>query len=160
MLCAGLLAGACREPEGGGAAAPPRLGAQADPSAQKLEGARTRLQSRDRETRRRAILDLAAIGSHEALQILLGVLSEERDPELRGMALEAVRSWRDPQSFEHLEIALRAPESEVRARAAARLGEMRDRRALPALRRALETEPDARVRAALRSALVRIEGES
>ena len=111
------------------------------------------LASPERELRLHAIRGLSGSESLEALAALVELLKREPDPELRKLAQEAVTGWQDPKLREHLELALLAPEAELRAKAATGLAGLGGDASIPSLRAALESEPDAAVRAALRRAL-------
>ena len=89
------------------------------------------------ELRRAAIAGLGKLAADEALEVLL---SAERDPSVRDVALRALGGLDDPRSLKRVIAALAAAEPEaVRQAAIESLGRMRNERAAQALIDTFET---------------------
>jgi HEAT repeat protein len=157
VLCVSLSACGSEErpafPAEGPEASPARSERERlDPEEQVAE-ARRRLRSPEREVRQDAISTLIELSTASALEALLDVLQTERDPELRAIAVAAVRAWRDPEGLQHMELALGAADPELRRKAAENLASLGEIRAIPVLEEAWVREDDERVREAILAAL-------
>lgn len=79
---------------------------------------------------------------------------ESSDPEVRRQAITKLVDDRDPSAVAQLSLALEGDEAEsVRGDAAAGLGNLGDKRGVPALKRCLQTEPSQAVKRSCRVAL-------
>lgn len=87
------------------------------------------------EARRAAAYALAAVGTENALLILITVLQDSAQaPTVRGMVAETLSNFAHPSVVEALITSLDDPEVEVRFWATYALGELGDPQALPKLR--------------------------
>ena len=104
------------------------------------------------------IADILARHGDAAVDPLLAVLNDSTHPTARAWAANVLGEVRAPRAFPVLVRSLDDPNDEVRAKTAAALGRLGDRRAVPALLERLLTDPAAFVRVRIASALAQFDG--
>src|SRR5258708_17613010 len=104
----------------------------------------TKLRSRNADTRRQALEQLAANGSPQSLRLLLNAVADA-DRDVRIEAMQLVGRLREEQALPPLINALRDSDAEVRASAATALMHLADARAIEPLVTMLK-DPHAGVR--------------
>jgi hypothetical protein len=111
-----------------------------DSNASPLSQLKTEFYSTDTAVSSRALRELVRLGK-PATPILIKALTAPQ-AETKLLAIEGLQELRDPASADALEAATHDASGEVRARAAAALYRLNDRRALAALVRTLDDYPD------------------
>lgn len=110
--------------------------------------------SGDIDVRRRANLDLAARSGDYAVPYLLPALGDA-DPEKVVNAIFALQ-YIGSEAVQPLCAALSSPDARLRGYICAVLGDIKDKRALPYLRRAAEKDADEGVKAKANAAIVKV----
>jgi HEAT repeat protein len=126
----------------------------------RLGRARVELSSPNSNTRRWAVLRLARAGDLSATEQITPLLDSASEPSaiVRSTAAVALRMLGDKRALPALTAALDDPEPFVRADAAEAIGNLGDAGQAAPLARALQSDPDARVRLQAAMALRRAAG--
>jgi len=115
------------------------------------------IHAHNRTVRLSALYALGKIGTPESGSALLGAM-KHRDPEVRYHAMDAIETMREKRAAAPLTEALDDEAASVRAKAAAVLGVVGDRRVLDALKKTV-TDPDTRTRMHAIRSMERITGQ-
>jgi HEAT repeat protein len=117
-----------------------------------IEPLATAMKEKKWETRYRAAEALGKIADEKAVQPLIKALKDNRD-HVRYMAAKGLREFGDSDAIEPMVILLKDENRFVRMMAATVLGTIGGKKVNTALRNALESEEDAKVKEAINEAM-------